>query len=143
MEYQRTLRLRMGLFVLTALVLLAVLIVLFGGVPGLFRSYQHYTVIFDDAPGVIPGTPVRRSGVRIGQVTAVDLDERLSEVCVLTMSEFGRTVRENGNSGTDHCHATAVLVLGGTVRGKQVAGKWQGLSPEARCEGRDVAVTTD
>ena len=74
---------------------------------------------------------------------ATDLGERMQDVCVLTMSEFGRTVRENGNGGTDHGHGTAMLVLGGTVRGKQVAGRWPGLAPEARYEGRDVAVTTD
>jgi uncharacterized protein (DUF1501 family) len=74
---------------------------------------------------------------------ATDLGERMSDVCVLTMSEFGRTIRENGTNGTDHGHATAMLVLGGTVAGKRVAGKWPGLAPEARFEGRDVAVTTD
>ena len=74
---------------------------------------------------------------------ATDLGERMSEVCVLTMSEFGRTIRENGTNGTDHGHATAMLVLGGTVNGKRIAGKWPGLAPEARYEGRDVAVTTD
>jgi uncharacterized protein (DUF1501 family) len=52
-------------------------------------------------------------------------------------------VRENGNGGTDHGHGTAMLVLGGTVAGKQVAGRWPGLAPDARYEGRDVAVTTD
>ena len=74
---------------------------------------------------------------------ATDLGDRLADVCVLTMSEFGRTIKENGNSGTDHGHATAMLVLGGTVAGKQVAGRWPGLEPEKRYEGRDVAVTTD
>ncbi len=74
---------------------------------------------------------------------ATDLGERMRDVCVLTMSEFGRTIRENGNSGTDHGHATAMLVLGGTVNGKRVAGRWPGLADEARYEGRDVAVTTD
>ena len=74
---------------------------------------------------------------------ATDLGERMRDVCVLTMSEFGRTVRENGTGGTDHGHGTAMLVLGGTVAGKQVAGKWPGLAQEARYEGRDVAVTTD
>jgi uncharacterized protein (DUF1501 family) len=74
---------------------------------------------------------------------ATDLGERMSEVCVLTMSEFGRTIRENGSSGTDHGHATAMLVLGGTVRGGRVAGKWPGLDPEKRYENRDLAVTTD
>ena len=74
---------------------------------------------------------------------AIDLGDRLADVCVLTMSEFGRTIKENGNRGTDHGHATAMLVLGGTVAGKQVAGRWPGLEPEHRYEGRDVAVTTD
>jgi len=74
---------------------------------------------------------------------AQDLGEQMRDVVVLTMSEFGRTIRENGNSGTDHGHATAMLVLGGPVNGGQVLGKWPGLSPEKRFEGRDVAVTTD
>jgi len=74
---------------------------------------------------------------------ATDLGERMRDVCVLTMSEFGRTIRENGTGGTDHGHGTAMLVLGGTVAGKQVAGRWPGLGAEARYEGRDVAVTTD
>ncbi|MGH7560746.1 MAG: DUF1501 domain-containing protein [Gemmatimonadales bacterium] len=74
---------------------------------------------------------------------ATDLGERMRDVCVLTMSEFGRTVRENGNGGTDHGHGTAMLVMGGGVRGKRVAGRWPGLDPEKRFEGRDVAVTTD
>jgi len=74
---------------------------------------------------------------------AQDLDERMRDVVVLTMSEFGRTVRENGNSGTDHGHATAMLVLGGPVNGGKVLGAWPGLDPAQRFEGRDVAVTTD
>jgi len=74
---------------------------------------------------------------------AADLGERLADVVVLTMSEFGRTVKENGNAGTDHGHATAMLVLGGAVRGRRIAGRWPGLAPDARFEGRDLAVTTD
>ncbi|MGH7676592.1 MAG: DUF1501 domain-containing protein [Gemmatimonadales bacterium] len=74
---------------------------------------------------------------------AGDLGERMSEVVVLTMSEFGRTIRENGNSGTDHGHATAMLALGGPVNGGRVLGRWPGLDPARRFEGRDVAVTTD
>jgi len=74
---------------------------------------------------------------------ATDLGDGMRDVCVLTMSEFGRTIRENGTGGTDHGHGTAMLVLGGTVAGKQVAGRWPGLGAEARYEGRDVAVTTD
>jgi uncharacterized protein (DUF1501 family) len=74
---------------------------------------------------------------------ARDLGEGMRDVVVLTMSEFGRTVRENGNSGTDHGHATAMLVLGGPVNGGKVLGRWPGLDPAQRFEGRDVAVTTD
>ncbi len=72
-----------------------------------------------------------------------DLGDRMADVVVLTMSEFGRTVRENGNRGTDHGHATAMMVLGGGVNGGRVAGRWPTLDPAARYEGRDLAVTTD
>ncbi len=74
---------------------------------------------------------------------AQDVGERMRDVVVLTMSEFGRTVRENGHSGTDHGHATSMLVLGGPVSGGKVLGRWPGLDPADRFEGRDVAVTTD
>ncbi len=74
---------------------------------------------------------------------AQDLGDRMADVVVLTMSEFGRTVRENGDAGTDHGHATCMFVLGGPVRGGRVAGQWPGLEPEQRYQGRDLAVTTD
>ncbi|MGH7354268.1 MAG: DUF1501 domain-containing protein [Candidatus Rokuibacteriota bacterium] len=74
---------------------------------------------------------------------AQDLGDRMSDVVVLTMSEFGRTVRENGNRGTDHGHATAMLALGGGVRGGKVYGRWPGLAADQLFEGRDLAVTTD
>jgi uncharacterized protein (DUF1501 family) len=72
-----------------------------------------------------------------------DLGERRAEVVVLTMTEFGRTVRENGSAGTDHGHAGVMLVLGGAVRGGRVYGRWPGLAPERLFEGRDLARTTD
>lgn len=72
-----------------------------------------------------------------------DLGERMSDVVVLTMSEFGRTIAENGNVGTDHGHATAMFVLGGGVRGGRVYGTWPTLDPATRFQGRDLAVTTD
>ncbi len=69
--------------------------------------------------------------------------ERMGDVVVLTMSEFGRTVRENGTRGTDHGHANAMFVLGGAVRGGRVYGDWPGLKTEQLHEGRDLALTTD
>ena len=72
-----------------------------------------------------------------------DLGNRMADVVVLTMSEFGRTVQENGNRGTDHGHATAMLVLGGSVKGGKVYGKWPGISRAQLFEGRDLEVTTD
>ena len=74
---------------------------------------------------------------------ATDLTDRLAEVCVVTVTEFGRTVKENGTAGTDHGHGSVMMVLGGKVRGKKVYGRWRGLAPEALFEGRDVPVTTD
>jgi uncharacterized protein (DUF1501 family) len=72
-----------------------------------------------------------------------DLGDQMRDVVVITMSEFGRTVKENGTSGTDHGHATAMMIMGGNVQGGKVYGRWPGLAPEQRYEGRDLAVTTD
>ena len=72
-----------------------------------------------------------------------DLGDRMADTVVLTMSEFGRAVQENGNRGTDHGHGNAMLVIGGGVRGGKVYGRWPGLAPERRYEGRDLAITTD
>jgi len=72
-----------------------------------------------------------------------DMEARMDEIVVLTMSEFGRTVRENGNRGTDHGHATSLFVLGGPIRGGKVYGQWPGLEAEQLFEGRDLALTTD
>ena len=67
----------------------------------------------------------------------------MADTVVLTMSEFGRAVSENGNRGTDHGHGNAMLVIGGGVRGGRVYGRWPGLAREQRYDGRDLAVTTD
>jgi uncharacterized protein (DUF1501 family) len=72
-----------------------------------------------------------------------DLKDRADEIVILTMTEFGRTAKENGNRGTDHGHASAMFVLGGNVKGGQVYGKWPGLRSDQLYEGRDLAVTTD
>jgi uncharacterized protein (DUF1501 family) len=72
-----------------------------------------------------------------------DLGQRMDDVVVLTMSEFGRTVRENGNRGTDHGHANAMFVMGNGVHGGKVYGRWPGLKSDQLYEGRDLALTTD
>jgi uncharacterized protein (DUF1501 family) len=72
-----------------------------------------------------------------------DLGDRMQEVVVMTMSEFGRAVAENGSRGTDHGHGNAMMIVGGGVRGGKVYGKWPGLAREQRHDGRDLAITTD
>jgi len=73
-----------------------------------------------------------------------DLGDRMADIVVLTMSEFGRAVAENGNRGTDHGHGNAMFIIGGqNVRGGKVYGRWPGLAREQRYDGRDLAVTTD
>lgn len=73
-----------------------------------------------------------------------DLGDRMSDVVILTMSEFGRTVRQNGTGGTDHGHAGAMFVIGGALAApKKVLGKWPGLATEHLHERRDLALTTD
>ncbi len=76
----RRTRLRLGGFVAVSLAGLAALVVLFGGTPRFFASRAKYTLLFPEAPGVGVGTPVRKSGVRIGEVTALDLDDATGEV---------------------------------------------------------------
>lgn len=72
-----------------------------------------------------------------------DMGDRMADVVILTMSEFGRTARQNGSAGTDHGHAGCLFVIGGSVKGGKVHGKWPGLEPEQLNEGRDLALTTD
>jgi uncharacterized protein (DUF1501 family) len=72
-----------------------------------------------------------------------DLGDQAENVTVVTMSEFGRTARENGTGGTDHGHANAMFVLGGQVKGGKVYGRWPGLANEQLNQGRDLALTTD
>ena len=72
-----------------------------------------------------------------------DLGDRIEDVAVVTMSEFGRTAKENGNRGTDHGHANVMLAFGGAIRGGKVYGEWPGLAPEQLYENRDLALTTD
>lgn len=72
-----------------------------------------------------------------------DLGDRMSNIVILTMTEFGRTIRQNGSGGTDHGHSSCLFALGGPVRGGKVYGKWPGLATEQLYEGRDLALTTD
>jgi uncharacterized protein (DUF1501 family) len=73
----------------------------------------------------------------------MDMGTQAEDVVVVTMSEFGRTARENGTRGTDHGHANVMFVMGGPVKGGRVYGRWPGLAAEQLNEGRDLAVTTD
>jgi len=72
-----------------------------------------------------------------------DLGSRMADVCLVTMTEFGRTVHENGNRGTDHGTASVMMVVGGGVRGGKVHAAWPGLAPAKLFEGRDLPMGTD
>ena len=72
-----------------------------------------------------------------------DLGDRMRNVVIVTMTEFGRTMKQNGSGGTDHGHASCLFALGGPVKGGKVYGKWPGLANEQLYEGRDLALTTD
>jgi uncharacterized protein (DUF1501 family) len=74
---------------------------------------------------------------------ATDLGQRMDDVVILTMSEFGRTARENGNRGTDHGHANVMFAIGNSLKGGKVYGDWKGLANDKLYEGRDLDVTTD
>ena len=76
-------------------------------------------------------------------VFAKGLGQDWDDTIVVVVSEFGRTVHENGNAGTDHGHGNVVWVLGGNVRGGRVYGDWPGLAKAQLYQGRDLAVTTD
>jgi uncharacterized protein (DUF1501 family) len=72
-----------------------------------------------------------------------DMGDRMQDVVVVSMSEFGRTAKENGNRGTDHGHANCMFVMGGDVKGGKVYGRWPGLNDHELNDGRDLALTTD
>jgi uncharacterized protein (DUF1501 family) len=121
----------------------------------LIKAGVGLEVAFTDTPGLNWDTHVNEGNAR-GQLGNLlqqfgsgiaalhtDLGQRMDDVVILTMSEFGRTVRENGNRGTDHGHANAMFVLGNSVRGGKVYGQWPGLRNDQLNEGRDLALTTD
>ena len=76
-------------------------------------------------------------------ILAQKLGEHYQDTMILVMSEFGRTVAENGNRGTDHGHGNVMFLMGGAVKGGKVYARWPGLSPNKLFEGRDLAITTD
>ena len=90
---EQAIRFRIGIFVLAALILLAVMITLFGGFPNYFRHVDTYTIVFKNAQGVAPGTPVRRSGVRVGEVRSMSLDNNTGNVEVTIQLEPGFNLR--------------------------------------------------
>jgi uncharacterized protein (DUF1501 family) len=121
----------------------------------LIKSNVGLEVAFTDTPGLNWDTHVNEGngqgqlGNLLEQFSSAiaalytDLGQRMDDVVILTMSEFGRTARENGNRGTDHGHANAMFVLGNSVRGGKVYGQWPGLKSDQLYEGRDLALTTD
>jgi uncharacterized protein (DUF1501 family) len=86
--------------------------------------------------------PVRTLGSALAAF-CTDMGDRMEDIVLVTMSEFGRTAQENGSNGTDHGHGSVMFVLGGPVQGKKIYGKWPGLEKEQLYENRDLAVTTD
>ncbi len=89
---------------------------------------------------------LKRSLPHLGQGLATlvqELDNVYPNTVILVISEFGRTVKENGNQGTDHGHGNVMWLLGGAIRGGQIYGKWEGLGDSVLHEGRDLPVTTD
>ncbi|HKO60419.1 MAG TPA: DUF1501 domain-containing protein [Pyrinomonadaceae bacterium] len=121
----------------------------------LIKAGVGLEVAFTDTQGLNWDTHVNQGNAR-GQLSNllqqfsnglaalfIDLGQRMDDVVILTMSEFGRTVRENGNRGTDHGHANAMFVIGNSVRGGKVYGQWPGLKNEQLHDGRDLALTTD
>jgi uncharacterized protein (DUF1501 family) len=121
----------------------------------LIKAGVGLEVAFTDTPGLNWDTHANEGGSR-GQLAnllrdfgssiaalVTDLGERMDDVVILTMSEFGRTARENGTRGTDHGHANAMFMIGNSVKGGKVYGDWKGLSNDKLYEGRDLDVTTD
>src|SRR5437899_2588083 len=92
---ERQMRFRIGLLVFVAMGLFAALVVLFGSLPTVFKRTNPYTIVFSDAPGVATGVPVRRSGVRIGEVRDLKIDEETGKVHVVVSIDPPYRVRHN------------------------------------------------
>jgi uncharacterized protein (DUF1501 family) len=95
--------------------------------------------------GTVNGTFARQARDLAQSIQAfwTDLGARQDDVLLTTMTEFGRTVKENGSGGTDHGHGSCLFVLGNRIDGGKVHGDFPGLSQGALFEGRDLPVTTD
>jgi uncharacterized protein (DUF1501 family) len=124
-----------------------------GRLAGLLRQDQRIRLAFVDLGGW--DTHVNQGGAS-GQLAnhlaplgeglaalARGLGPQLDDTVVIVMSEFGRTVHENGNGGTDHGHGNVMWLLGGAVGGGELHGRWPGLDAAALYQGRDLAVTSD
>ncbi len=121
----------------------------------LIKANVGLEIAFTDTPGLNWDTHANQGGAR-GQLAnllrdfgasitalATDLGKRMDDVVILTMSEFGRTARQNGTGGTDHGHGNAMFLIGNSVKGGKVYGDWKGLKSSELNDGRDLAVTTD
>jgi uncharacterized protein (DUF1501 family) len=116
----------------------------------LIKSDVGLEVAFTDAGGwdthVNEAPQLTRLLAEFGDALAAfyqDLGDRMADVSVVTMSEFGRTARENGNRGTDHGHANVMFAFGGDIQGGKIYGEWPGLADEQLYENRDLNLTTD
>lgn len=119
----------------------------------LIKADVGLEVAFADVGGwdthVNQGSATGQLALRLGDFSraiaalVTDLGDRMQDVVIMTMSEFGRMVRQNGNGGTDHGHAGAMFVIGGVVKGGKVHGRWPGLDRDQLFEGRDLDLTTD
>ena len=87
-------KVQIGILVLGGFLLLGTLVIMFGSIPGLFKSVNQYQVSFNDAPGISAGAPVRRSGVRIGQVSHITLDDKNGQVIVVLTIERSYKIRK-------------------------------------------------
>jgi phospholipid/cholesterol/gamma-HCH transport system substrate-binding protein len=107
---ERQQRLRLGLFVVASLGLLGGLVLFFGGAPDWFTKTNKYTIVFSDAPGIASGTPVRKSGVKVGEVHSIKLDDSTGSVRVVVWLNSDFTPRTS-----DEPTVTRGLIVGDTA----------------------------
>jgi uncharacterized protein (DUF1501 family) len=110
------------------------------GVEAAFADINGWDHHINEAPQL--STLLQQFGTSLAAF-AQDMGDRMEDIVLVTMSEFGRTAREDGNGGTDHGHGSVMAVIGGPVQGGRIYGRWPGLDQEQLFERRDLAVTTD